>query len=201
MSAGVAVVEDGRHLRRAHNRTAVLDAMVALFSEGCYQPSTSDVARRAGISPRSLFRYFDDVDDLNRAAIDRHLAAARPLLEVGIGADAPTAAKIDRLVDARVRLYEAIAPAARAARRYALRHVEIARQLTTSRAFLRKQVRSLFAPELKGVHLSKLPVLDVLCSFETYELLRIENGLSRSKAAETLRVALATLLAAPEGCR
>ena len=158
MGAGVAVVqEDGRRLRRAHNRSAVLDAMVDLFAEGSYQPSTSDVARRAGISPRSLFRYFDDVDDLNRAAIDRHLTAARPLLEIGIGADAPTAARIDRLVAARISLYEAIAPAARAARGYALRHVEIAQQLTSNRAFLRHQVRLLFASELKGEHAWKLP--------------------------------------------
>ena len=66
-ATGVDAEVDGRRLRRDQNREAVLDALVALFHEGIYQPSTNDIAERAGISPRSVFRYFEDVDDLNRA--------------------------------------------------------------------------------------------------------------------------------------
>ena len=97
----VAEEVDGRRLRREQNREAVLDALVGLFTEGFYQPSANEIAERAGISPRSLFRYFDDVDDLNRAAIERQLAAARPQLDIGIGPDAPTKAKVERVVEAR----------------------------------------------------------------------------------------------------
>src|SRR5438128_1011303 len=75
---GASAEVDGRRLRREQNREAVLDALVELFAEGLYQPSANDIAERAGISPRSLFRYFDDIDDLNRATIERQLAAARP---------------------------------------------------------------------------------------------------------------------------
>src|SRR5205814_1543558 len=107
---------DGRRMRRTLNREAVLDALMALFEEGHYAPSTNEIAERAGISPRSLFRYFDDVDDLNRAVVERELAAARPLLDAPIGPDAPTEDKIDAVVAARLRLHEATAPAARAAR-------------------------------------------------------------------------------------
>ena len=89
---------DGRRLDREQNREAVLDALVQLFHEGAYQPNANEIAELAGLSPRSLFRYFDDVDDLNRAAIERQLAAARPLLDLGVGPDAPTRAKIDHLV-------------------------------------------------------------------------------------------------------
>src|SRR3954468_8682044 len=107
---------DGRRLRREQNRAAVLDALTSLFSDGVYQPSTNQIADLAGISPRSLFRYFDDVDDLNHAAIDRQLERARPVLDVGVTADTPTHTKIEHVVEARVRLFETIAPAARAAR-------------------------------------------------------------------------------------
>ena len=105
---------DGRRRRRTQNREAVLDALVSLFDEGVYEPSSAEIAERAGLSPRSLFRYFDDVDDLSRAAIERQLAAALPLVEPGVGSEAPLPARIAELVDARVRLYEAIEPAARA---------------------------------------------------------------------------------------
>lgn len=189
----MVAVADGRRLRRAQNREAVLDAMVELFAEGVLQPSTDDIAERAGVSSRSLFRYFVDVDDLHGAAIERQLAAARPLLDIGAVPDDPTVVKVERLVAARVRLFEAIAPAARAARVYAHRHQIVATQIRRSRSYLRNQLRTLFAPELvtrPGV----FPALDALCSFETYELMRHDQGLSRAKATTAITVALLELL-------
>src|SRR2546430_12570469 len=108
-ASSVADEVDGRRLRREQNRQAVIDALVELFDEGNYGASSAEIADRAGLSPRSLFRYFDDVDDLNRAAIERQLADARPLLDFGIGPDAPTDAKIERVVARRMRLHEATA--------------------------------------------------------------------------------------------
>jgi AcrR family transcriptional regulator len=187
---------DGRHLRREQNREAALDALVALFAEGVYQPSTADVAERAGISPRSLFRYFDDVEDLTRAAIERQLAAAFALLDLDVRPDDPTAAKVRHLVEVRCRLFDAIAPAARAARGYALRHQVVAAHLADGRDHLRRQVRRLFGPELEHAGTGALPLVDVLCSFETYELLRYDQRLSRTATVAAL-VRGVTALVAP----
>jgi AcrR family transcriptional regulator len=189
---------DGRRLRRDQNREAVIDALLALFGEGVYEPSTNEIAERAGLSPRSLFRYFEDLDDLHRAAAQRQLQRARPLLDLGVEPGAPTATKIDHLVQARLRLYEEIAPAARATRVCAHRHAVLARELRTNRTYLRNQMCELFAPELAGAGAGLLPALDVLCSFESYELLREAHGLSRAKIATALRAALTTLLDAPK---
>src|SRR3546814_2134204 len=62
---------DGRSLRRDRNRMAVIDAVLALYDSGNLAPSSDDIAERAGTSVRSVFRYFDDVDDMLRAAIGR----------------------------------------------------------------------------------------------------------------------------------
>ena len=185
---------DGRHLRREQNREAVLDALLELFTAGFYQPGANEIAERAGISPRSLFRYFDDIDDLNRAAIEHQLAAVRPHFDIDIAPEAPTKVKIERVVEARVRLFEAIAPAARAARGYALSHPAVAGNLRETRARLRDQVHRLFAPELEADGVALLPVLDALCSFETCELLRFDQGLSRTKTVAALVNALTALL-------
>jgi AcrR family transcriptional regulator len=158
-----------------------------------YQPNSADIAQRAGISPRSLFRYFDDVDDLHRAAIERQLADAAPLLKLGASPEDPTAAKVDCLVEARARLFEAIAPAARAGRASAHRHPVVAAQVHESRAYLRNQVKRLFAPELRH-DAALLPALDALSSFEAYELLRFDQGLSRARATAALTTALMKLL-------
>jgi AcrR family transcriptional regulator len=157
------------------------------------QPGTDEIAARAGVSPRSLFRYFDDVDDLVHAAIERHLGALFPLREVDAAPNDTTEVKIDRLVESRARLYEAIAPAARAGRVAAHRHDEVAAQIRDARAFWRKQVKALFAPELAD-RPELLPAIDALCSFESYELLRHDQRLSRPKAAAALKAALTRLL-------
>jgi AcrR family transcriptional regulator len=186
---------DGRRLRREQNRDAALEALVQLFREGIYQPSTNEIAERAGLSPRSLFRYFDDVEDLNRAAIERQLADARPLLDVGVGPEAPTATKIEHVVEARMRLFEATAPAARAARISAHRRDVIAAQVHDARSYLRRQLERLFAPELTGERAVLLPAIDALCSFETHELLRHDQRLSATKTVAALTAALTALLA------
>jgi AcrR family transcriptional regulator len=188
------VEADGRRLRREQNRETVLDALADLFDEGVYEPSTNEIAERAGLSPRSLFRYFDDIDDLHHAVIDRELANARPLLDTGATPGAATPAKIERLVEARVALYETIAPAARAARACAHRHPAVAAQLREARSYLRHQVGKLFAAELGDRRRTLLPALDALCSFETHQLLREDQGLSRAKTVSTLVLALGALL-------
>ena len=193
------MVQDGRHLRREQNRDTVIDALVSLFEEGEYQPSSAEIAERAGLSSRSLFRYFDDIDDLHRAAIDRQLTAARPILDIGVGPDAPTGVKIEHLVAARMRLFDQIAPAARAARVCAPRHPVFAEQVRHSRSYLRHQIRRLFATELEGERAALLPALDALCSFETYELMRGDQGLSRAKTVAALTGALTALLDPPGG--
>jgi len=180
---GEVVRIDGRTLRREENRSSVLEALGELYREGNYDPSVSEIAARAGLSPRSLFRYFDDVDDLNRAAIEHMINNARPLLDVAVDDSMSTAEKIERVVSARLRLFDAIAPAARAVRIGAPRHDILARQLRQSRTFWRLQVEGAF-----GIEGTLLDTVDVLLQFETYELL------PRNRAAVVLTDALTTLL-------
>ena len=184
----MAVAElDGRRVRRSQNREAVIDALIELFHEGTYEPGSALIAERAGLSPRSLFRYFDDIDDLSHAAIDRELAEALPLVRIDVEADASLSVRAERLVESRIRVYEAVGPGARAARVLAHRNAVVAKQIHDARQFLREQIRELFGD------VANLAAIDALCSFETYELLR-DQRLSRAKIVATLVDALAALL-------
>ena len=89
-----SVETDGRRLRRERNRLAVVDALLDLYREGNLRPGTDEIATRAGLSPRSLFRYFDDVDDLTGAAVARQLARARDLLPIAATPGAPFAERV-----------------------------------------------------------------------------------------------------------
>jgi TetR/AcrR family transcriptional regulator, regulator of autoinduction and epiphytic fitness len=176
---------DGRTLRREENRASVLEALGELYREGLYDPNVAEIAARAGLSQRSLFRYFDDVDDLNRAAIEHLIEGARPLLALGeIDPQRPLDERIDALVAARLDVYDHIAPAARAIRIGAHRRPILAAQLKQGRAFFRGQVEKAFP----DVDADAVAAADVLLQFESYDLL------PRSRAAAVLTDALTTLL-------
>ena len=91
--------EDGRRLRRERNRDAVVQAVLELVREGELAPGVEAVAARAGLSARSVFRYFDDLDDLCRAAIARQLALVGPIL----GRELPHQGHVGRPGDRRRR--------------------------------------------------------------------------------------------------
>ena len=189
---------DGRRLRREQNRLLVVEALVALYAEGSYDPSAAEVAERAGLSPRSLFRYFDDTDDLARAAVAHHLALARPLLDVDVDPDAPLDQRLLAVARQRIRLWEAVGPSARVARMRAPGHPVLAAELRRNRAGQRRQLGRLLAPELaalgRGGGRRALAAADVLCSFEAYDLLRHDQELSPEQVVAAVTEGLAALL-------
>lgn len=194
------LVHDGRHARRARNRDAVVDAMLELIAEGNLRPSADQIAERAGLSPRSLFRYFADVDDLTSAAIARQQERLRPFVEFDVDPTAPLAERIVALAEHRVRLFEAMGAVGRVARLREPFQPLVAAHLTRLRAHLRRQLAELFAPELAAMEprsaAAVLAAADVLCSFEAYRLLRADQGLGRARAVTALTEALTRLITA-----
>jgi AcrR family transcriptional regulator len=190
---------DGRHARRGRNRDAVVEALLELYYEGNLDPSSDEIAARAGLSPRSRFRYFDDLDDLCRAAIAHQHERVRPLIEVSVAAGASTAERIAALVDQRVVLFEAIGSVGQVSRLRSPFQPLIAKELVQARRYLRSQIKKVMAPELAAMGAARatsvIAAADVLCSFEAYQLLRHDQGLSRAKAIDVLVDALGLLFA------
>jgi AcrR family transcriptional regulator len=91
------VAPDGRTARRDRNRDAVLDAVLDLFAEDALAPSAVQVAERSGVSLRSVYRYFDDTDELVRAGIARSRARVRPLVVLGDRGQRPVEDRVRRL--------------------------------------------------------------------------------------------------------
>jgi TetR/AcrR family transcriptional regulator, regulator of autoinduction and epiphytic fitness len=194
---------DGRRARRASNRQAAVDALIALYREGRYTPTAVEIAERAGLSVRSLFRYFDDVDDLAGAAIDHQASLAYPLLTVDAAPHDPLEVRITQLVESRVHQFEILAPAAIAARVVAHRRPAVAAELAEVSGARRDQIRSLFSAELSamGPHDARrtLAAVDVMCSFEAYRLLRHEHDLEPDDLVVHLAEAVALLLGGGTG--
>jgi AcrR family transcriptional regulator len=70
MTSIPASAVDGRSLRRERNRQDIVDALLGLIENGETEISAALIASKAGLSERSIFRYFDDVNDLYRSVCD-----------------------------------------------------------------------------------------------------------------------------------
>jgi TetR/AcrR family transcriptional regulator of autoinduction and epiphytic fitness len=189
---------DGRRLRRDRNRESVVSALLELYREGDVAPSTEAIAARAGISARSLFRYFDDSDALVRTAIARQQEHLAPLYALDIDPAAPLDERIGAFVAGRVRLVEAMGAVGQVARNLAAKQPRIAGELGRVRAVLRGQVADVFAAELSvrsdADATATLAAIDVLTSWEAYHLLREDQGLSAAAAAAVITTGLRRLL-------
>lgn len=189
---------DGRSAIRDRNRTAVLDAVLELFSEDNLSPGPEQVAARVGLSARSVYRYFEDRDALARAAIERHMEKVLPLVRIPAIGQGALGVRISRFTTARLRLYDVGAATARAARMRATFDEVVRRQLEVTRAALHEQVERQFAVELdrRDVHdrRARLSAVDTLTQFESLDHCRIQLGLSSPQTRSMLIDALTALL-------
>jgi AcrR family transcriptional regulator len=192
------VKEDGRRARRQRGRMAVLDATVDLIQEGHAPPTAEAVAARAGVSMSSVFRYFDNLGDLQQAAVNRFFeryAHHYVVPDVGQG---DRAARIARYVAAMDSLFDTIAPIARLVRARSLEHPYLFDELQRARSLLADQLRRHFAPELsalpKAAREALVALVSTITSFESWDLLRRHFGRTRGQIRESWTAALDALL-------
>ena len=200
--APVEALADGRHRRREANREAVVEALLAFYREGRLTPSTDEIAERAGISARSLFRYFDDADVMCRTAIARQQEHLGPLFDHGASPAQPLGERIERFVAGRVRLLAEMGEVGRLARARSIEQPLLAVEIHRIRAVLRQQVADLFRAELgerrPPDRAATLAALDVATSWEAYDLLRTDQELALAAAARATALAVRRLLEAGE---
>jgi AcrR family transcriptional regulator len=188
---------DGRTLRRLRNEEKAVDAFLELVADGHIRPTAQQVAERSGVSIRSIFRLFDDVESLHAAAIarqgERVSVIQQPVLATG-----SVASRVEQLVDEMGAVYEAIAPVRRMAVRAAHASPAIAGGLARHRRMTRKQVRRTFEPELAalpaGDRNDVAEAIEAATSWETWDGLRTAQTLSVAGAKRVVRRLIAGLI-------
>lgn len=191
---------DGRRARRDRNQATVVDALLDLFAEGQLHPTAQQLAQRAGVSLRSVFRYFDDMQDLTVRAVEVHLGRVAHLYELPPRpADAPLAERIETIAHHRARLYLAMAPVVRGASLRFHRSPELVELARRQTGIVRSQVEDHFAPELDRLggddRAVLLACLDAAAQFETAEAMCGRMGLRPEQLVDAFRLAMTRLLA------
>jgi AcrR family transcriptional regulator len=186
---------DGRAARALRTRNRVVDALLDLIDEGDLRPPAADVARRAGVSLRSVYQHFDDLETLFGVAGERHrqrFAHLEPLPEL----PEEPGARVAAYAAHRTRWMEAVSPMARAAALQAPFSPSIAERQAAARARHRDALAAAFAPELRSAEDPErlLHALEVAASWSTWESLRTGTGLSREEAVAVVERLLLGLL-------
>jgi hypothetical protein len=74
---------DGRLLRSERSRQLIIAAMIELVGEGNLIPTAQQVAERADVGIRSVFRHFDDMDSIFETTNTLMLKVTKPLFVGG----------------------------------------------------------------------------------------------------------------------
>lgn len=188
------MTEDGRRKRSAASRRKIIEAMVALVGEGDPAPAAEQIAARAGVGLRTVFRQFADMEAIYAGMAERLSREYQNWLDPFEATD--WRGRLGEMIDRRLETYERLMPYKRAAdaHRHASgtiqqRHAAI---LTTLRERLERLLPSAIAGDRIG-----LETIDLMLSFETWQRLRIDQNLSPANARAVVEQAIARLLESP----
>jgi AcrR family transcriptional regulator len=188
---------DGRTARAVRTREAIVDASIALVDEGDVRPTALKVAERAGVSVRSVFQHFDDLEGLY-AAIANRLVDRLSGIRVAVDATLPVPERIVEMVRSRVRVLEILTPIRRAAAVHAPFSAEVRSQLQAGHNMLRAELERVFADELakrdEPERTRLLDALDTVLSWPSWENLRTLNRRSEDESEAVLERMVSALL-------
>ena len=168
-------------------RLCAIDAFIDLVLEGNLPPTPKQVAKRAGISMATFFRYFETLNDMRLSAAAR-MVERFPLLEVEEIGQGPLRVRIDRFVVLRVALWEKVNLLARLQRSVVLQDPDAAQMVDDVREVMVNQIRQHFEPELIGLTSARredaVSIIATLTSVESWEQFRQSY---RRSASQTRR--------------
>jgi AcrR family transcriptional regulator len=177
---------DGRTMRRTRNRTAVIAALLAIVREGNLRPGAAEIADRAGVSHRSIFRYFEDLDDLARTAIDYAFMEAGPLADIPEIGEGDLPGRIAAMVDARLALYESVDGTMQLARMRASSIPSIDEGIARIAVVFKEQVTEHFATELATIdEVERDLMIDAILVLTSYDSFTLHRRVLRSDAERT----------------
>jgi AcrR family transcriptional regulator len=188
-----APLTDGRRERSRSSRSKIIAAMLDLVGNGDVAPSAARVAEVAGVGLRSVFRHFDDMDELYREMGDVIEARVMPII-----LQAPSGVtwkeKLFDIADRRAQVFETILPYRISAN---LKRFQSPYLMQDYRRMLRLEsetVEAYLPPAVKDDVVAARG-LNVILSFQTWRLLRHDQDLPVDDAKAVVRRLLGDAMA------
>jgi AcrR family transcriptional regulator len=194
MSTSTDLPTDGRIQRSERSRMAIVQAMLELIGEGSLSPTAQQVAERADVGVRTVFRHFSDMETLFATMNDQITAKVNSLFvdEVQTG---PYADRVEALIRSRVAIFGTLGPYVRSSTlqrwRSAFLQTEHERTIRVMRRDLRR-----WLPEIESAPTEVADALEMILSFEAWNRLRVDQRLSQRRASLVLHRSILDLMSA-----
>lgn len=183
--------QDGRRRRSQTSRDKIVAAMLELVAEGWITPSADEVASRAKVGLRTVFRHFADMESLY-AALTHTIAEQYEMWLIPFDSS-DWREQLIEVVERRTATYERLLPFKRAGDAH--RHMSPAMQEQYARilAIMRQRLQS-FLPASIADDAMRFETIDLMLSFEVWQRLCDEQRLASNEArhivmCEVLRLA------------
>lgn len=190
---------DGRRARSARTREGIVDATLALLDDGDLKPTAAAIASRAGLSVRSIFQHFADLEDLFVAVSDRQTNRVAQLY-AGVSYDGDLVQRVRTFASYRATLYETIAPIRRAAMLQEPFSRIVADRLALTRSLHRFDLERAFGPELDAARERAdsilMEALVAVSTFGVWDEMRHRASLDVPTATAALERAVGALVGA-----
>ena len=184
---------DGRALRSERSRATIASALYELVGEGNLEPTAQQVAERADVGIRTVFRHFSDMEALYATLDARLLAEVMPMLRDGPPSDTRLHERAAALVSDRAALFERIAPYKRSSNLKRWRSPYLTAQHRKLVGELRARLLR-WLPELRDAPDEVVEALDQAASFEAWDRLRSDQRLGRPRARAAMERSVRALL-------
>ena len=184
---------DGRLNRSVVTRNKIVETLTSLILEGQISPTAEQVALRANVGLRTVFRHFDNMDALYREISIDVDAQIKPLLQARL--DGQTwQERVAQSIGVRSEIYDRTAAMHVAAQVHRHESAYLTQNLMESARLQRDLLQRLLPPDLAHNALF-LDALDLVLSFESWIRLRREQALSATEATAVMQLTVKALLA------
>ena len=187
---------DGRTARSERTRKAIVEALLALLAEGDQRAAPERIVGRAGVSLRTLWTNFKDLEHLyaeaNDALMRRQDEAHRP-----IPPEDPLDSRVSAYGEQRARLLEILAPAARASQMRLPYSPQLRRNQQAHIVRMRAELNTVFGTELDaagGEREQLVRALLAATSSPVWSALRDDLGLDVPTSTEVITTTVGALL-------
>ncbi|MEQ1753153.1 MAG: TetR/AcrR family transcriptional regulator [Micropepsaceae bacterium] len=180
----VSRIDDGRRKRGDHSRKQIVDAMLVLVREGDMSPSAAQVAERAGVGLRTVFRHFEEMEVLYREMAEVIAAKVMPLVRKPY-TKAAWRDRLLELVERRIEIHEEIMPLKIAGSVLRFRSKFLMDDYRAHLKLERESLESILPDSVKKDQ-TLFRAVEMVTSFQAWRRLRQDQDLSVSDARKVM---------------
>lgn len=189
-------ISDGRFNRSVVTRQKIVAALTSLVYEGYLSPTAEQVAQRAEVGLRTVFRHFDDLNSLYSELSADLEALILPVLQVRLRGNS-WQEKLMHSIEIRTQFYDRIAALYLSAQVHRHRSPLITDNLTRDVQRVR-EIGRIILPAVIQQNVLVFESLDLLMSPDAWVRLRRDQNLSAEEALHVVRLGVNAVLASAE---